>query len=468
MRVPAVAGLLLETCFLGMVGLHDLRQHTIPFLVLQGLAFLVYGVAAYRLIRNPARRRATLGLVLALAVLFRATLLFTTPSTLSDDVYRYIWDGRLVNAGVSPYAHPVNSPLLDPFDSPQRDLVNNDWMASPYLPVAQAFFAAIYRLAPDSPLAFQGAAALLDLLIGLLLLDLLRRLGLPREWALIYLWNPLVVVEFAHGAHVDALMICLTMAALWALVAARSAFWSAVALAAATLTKGLPALLLPVLVWRWGWRHTAAYAALVVAACVPFALEAGWGLTEPLSSTGLFGAIRIYATFWNYNGGLYHWLEVLLSGYPTSGAVPPEMVGWVPIWVARFIVAAALGLALLVTWWQARPRAADDLALLRLALVPLAAYLMLTTTVHPWYVAFIIPLLPFLLAKKGETTRTGRFLLPGLYFSAAVGLSYLTYLDPASLREYDLVRLVEYVPLYLLLAWAAWPASASADTPGTG
>jgi hypothetical protein len=275
--------------------------------------------------------------------------------------------------------------------------------------------------------------------------------------ALIYLWNPLVVVEFAHGAHVDALMICLMTATLWALVAAHSKLPSVVALAAATLTKGLPALLLPVVAWRLGWRRTIVYAGLIVAVCLPFALGAGWGLTGPLDGEGLFGALRIYAAHWNYNGGLYHWLEVWLSGYRTPGAVPPEVVGWGPIRAAKLIVAAALGLALIAVWRMSQ-RCDDDLALLRLATVPLAAYLLLATTVHPWYVTLIIPLLPFLLPRQGEATRTGRFLLPWLYFSIIVALSYLTYLD--------LVRLVEYVPLYLLLIWSAWPASGGVDGLG--
>jgi hypothetical protein len=185
------------------------------------------------------------------------------------------------------------------------------------------------------------------------------------------------------------------------------------------------------------------------------------------------GAVRIYARYWNYNGGLYHWLEVGLSGYKTPGAVPPEVVGPEPIRAAKSITAVLLGLVLLAVAWaswrctRARsvpdppsgspPGSAANLAMLRLAVVPPAAYLLLTTTVHPWYVTLLIPLLPFLLPKRGEATHSGRFLWPWIYFSIAVAFSYATYWDPDNLREYSLVRQVEYIPLYLLLAWAAWP-----------
>jgi hypothetical protein len=416
------------------------------------LAAVAYAAAVTQLNPAPPSPRA----IWTFAILFRLTLLLTTPPTLSDDVYRYIWDGRLANAGVSPYAHPVESPLLDRFDSPQRALVNNAWMASPYLPAAQALFATVYRLAPGNPFAFQIAAVLFDLLTGWLVSDLLRRLGLPRERALIYLWNPLVVIEFAHGAHVDALMLFLIMLALRGLVDDRrlktASRLSPLALAAATLIKGIPALLLPIVVWRWGWRRTLVYGGLVVAVLIPFALGAGWGLTGPRDGEGLFGALRIYTARWNYNGGLYHWLEVTLSGYRTPGAVPPEIVGEAPIRAAKLVIAAILGLVLATVAWKAR-RQQDNLVLLRLAMVPLGAYLLLTTTVHPWYVTLVVPLLPFLRSRrKGNPW-------PWLYFSAAVALSYLIYLGPANLREYDWVRLVEYVPLYLLLTWFAWADS---------
>jgi hypothetical protein len=376
----------------------------------------------------------------------------------------------------------VDSPLLDGFDSPLRALVNHSWMASPYLPTAQALFAGVYRILPNSVLAFQAVAVALDLMTGWLIVDMLGRLGLPRRRALIYLWHPLVCVEYAHGAHVvDALMITLMMGALWLLVVARDrgrragrwAWGSVLALAAATLTKLLPILLLPVLARRWGWSRVLVYGGLVVVICVPFALVAGWGLRGPLDGEGLFGAIRIYRTYWNFNSGLYHWLEVGTSGYRTPGAVPYEVVGWEPIRAAKTITTLALGVVLLAVGWVSwrttngsspaegatdSPSALNDnLTLLRLALIPLTAFLLLTTTVHPWYVTLVIPLLPFLLPREGEATVSGRFLWPMLYFSLVVSLSYVTYWNPDSYQEYGYVRRVEYIPFFLLLIWAALP-----------
>lgn len=306
--------------------------------------------------------------------MFRLFLLFTSP-TLSDDIYRYIWDGHLLNEGLNPYSLPVDSPLLDPYNIPARALVNHRSMATPYLPVAQLLFGVLALIAPGGILAFQIAAVTFDLLTGWLVMDLLRRLNLHPQYVLLYLWNPLVVVEFAHSAHLDALMICTMMAAFWFWVRTNDEIRiaSPVALAAAAMTKLLPILLMPLFLARWGWKHLLLFATLILLLLAAFSFPAGWGLIGPLDGTGLFGALRIYLANWNYNSGIYHWLEVWLSGYNTPGAVPLNAVTHMPIMVARGISAGMIALSSLLAGWLGWRHRDDALSLLRISLIPSAA-----------------------------------------------------------------------------------------------
>jgi len=465
--VSFLAGVAIAVCFAAFIPLPSLRgPEVVSFLTYFLLASAAYFLSILRMDHD----RLPMSLIWGFALIFRLILLFTSP-TLSDDVFRYIWDGHLFNQGINPYALPVNSPLLDTYDIPLRALVNNNWMASPYLPAAQLHFAYLYRIAPGNVLVFQIAAVTLDLLTGWLVMDILRLFGLPRRRVLIYLWNPLIVLEFAHGAHMDALMIFLVMATFWLLVKAKPGSihesklksTSVLTLAGATLTKMVPVLLVPVVIRRWGWRRLSLFIAILLVVITLFTIGAGWGLTGSLDGKGLFGAIRIYTNYWNYNSGIYHWLEVWLTGYPTPGAVPPEAVEQARILLAKLITTGLLGLAVVATglWaWriddpQARDHTTRSLALLRLATIPISAYLLFTSTVHPWYVTMIVPLLPFLLPRKDEIPIPGRFVWPWLYFSIAVAVSYLTYIDPQNLREFIWVRNVEYLPFFGLLAWAA-------------
>ncbi|MBI1880836.1 MAG: hypothetical protein HYR94_21880, partial [Chloroflexi bacterium] len=210
-------------------------------------------------------------------------------------------------------------------------------------------------------------------------------------------------------------------------------------------------LLLPVLFWRWRWRQLLGYGAVLLALLVPFGLQAGWGLAGPLAGAGLFGAIRIYAGQWSFNSGLFHWLAVdLLPNLGVTGANE-----W-----AKGGVSLAMLATLAVVWRQARRPLAVG-ATLRLMAVPFMAYLLLTTTVHPWYVLILLAFLPFLVPGFTESRWRWLAVVPWLYLSATLPLSYLAYLNPLDFRELEWVRQTEWLPtLGWLIVWAVWSRSA--------
>ncbi len=388
------------------------------------------------------RRPVPLVWLWVIPIVFRLLLLITTP-TLSDDVYRYLWDGNVATAGVNPYAYALDAPELDSLHISARELANNPSLGSPYLPVAQVTFAATASVAPSEPLALQTVMVGFDLAAAVVIVGLLRMAALPMRRVMLYLWNPLVVVEAAHGAHLDALMVFLALLAVYLtlLQPASRAKWAApVILALATLTKPLPLLLLPVLWPRWGRSQRLVYGTTVAAVLVPFGLTAGWGLVGGSDGTGLFGSARVYSG-WTFNSGAYHWLAGWLERWGVAD----------PAGVARFIVATLMVSVLVAVWALARQRGSprDTLRLMALALM---AYALLTPTFHPWYLVIVVAFLPFL----GSYNWSWSWLqvAPWLYLSAAVFLSYLTYLDPLNHGEIEWVRKVEWYPTLILLALA--------------
>jgi hypothetical protein len=454
--LPAI-GVLSLVAYLSILSLGHLRgPATSDFLWRYFVAFGLYALAIVAALRHP---RTSTSVIWLFAIAFRVTLLFSPP-TLSDDVYRYIWDGRVQNYGVNPYAYRVHAPELDSLSTPHRALVNNAWMASPYLPAAQVYFAATYRLAPESVAAFQIGAALFDLATGLFVVLALRRVGLREANVIVYLWNPLVIVEAAHGAHADTLMTMLMMASLWLFTGVcpqrgeassrLSVTLSAALLALATLVKPVPALLVPVLMWRWGWRRTLLYTGIVAAGVLAYS-DAGLGVGRDLTGTGVFGATRIYLSQWNFNAGLFHWLEVALTGVQTPGAAPIELAGTGGT-LARGIVTGALAIVVAGAGLWAR-KIQGTRTLLQIALLPLGAYVLLATTINPWYLTPVIALLPFHMDFTRDRLPRALLVSAWLYFSAAVALSYLTYLDANPLKwgETYEVRVLEYLPLYALL-----------------
>ena len=438
MAVALLAGVGITLCTLAMSTLEHFTIQGTRYLGLLLVAFLLYLLAIiFFYNRHEPRSKLVLILIFTLALLQRAPLWGSQP-TLSTDVWRYLWDGRLITLGVNPYAEPVNSTALDRYDTPLRARVDHDWMASPYPPAAQLVFAGTYSLAPESPSAMQVAFTAFDLATGVVLVLLLKRLKMPSGRVVLYLWNPLIIVEFAHGAHVDSLMTLLVVLALYLFYTGRQA-GSAISLALATLTKFIPVLLVPVFIQRWGGRRTLLYLAVIILGLLPF-LGAGLGLEGELDGRGIFGAVRIYNANWKTNDGLFYWLARAL-----------EPLSQEPVALARIFSLILLGLVGLWVFNAARRNASDSdpLQPIHQSALIISAYVLLSAVVFPWYLTLLLALLPLIQVQKSWPVIL--FGMGWLYFSAAVNLSYLFYLDPASPRELEWIRSVEYIPLWIAL-----------------
>ena len=111
-------------------------------------------------------------------------------------------------------------------------------------------------------------------------------------------------------------------------------------------------------------------------------------------------------------------------------------------------------LLLLGAWLWSRRQSNDLRATLRWLAIPLAGYLLLMATVHPWYLLALMPFLPLLTPGSDESEWGWLWPLPWLWLSGALVLSYVTYIDPANLREYEWVRRWEWLPTLGLLGIA--------------
>ncbi|HFC11582.1 MAG TPA: hypothetical protein ENJ56_01965 [Anaerolineae bacterium] len=416
------------------------------------------------------RQAVDLRWVWGIAIGVRLLLLLTTP-TLSDDVYRYLWDGHVAAQGVSPDAFAIDSAELNPFDHPIRALANNRSMASPYMPAAQTVFHLAARLFPLTPLTMQAIMVTFDLLTAVLISKLLTLANLPARRITLYLLNPLIILEVAHGAHIDAWMILLLLLAVYftlhggdqavsttvyreldfsVLSNQKFGRWIApITLALAVLTKIIPVLAAPVFFWHWSWRQRIGSAVLALGLLVPAGRRAGWGLAGELNGRGVFGALRIYAARWNFNSGIFHWLEQWLI---ERGSVTPLETAKLVVWL--------LIMGVLLAVWGLAYRYRSPRSALRLLFIPFAAYLSLTPTVHPWYALIMLTFVPFLAPASDESRWQWLLVLPWFYLAATLPLSYLTYRDPNDFREFEWVRQTEWLPTLALatigLLWKSW------------
>jgi hypothetical protein len=346
--------------------------------------------------------RRGLAAILTVAAVMRLGVLLAPPY-LSDDVNRYVWDGRVEAAGINPYRYvPVDPHLATLRDDAIFPNVNRSTYApTVYPPVAEYIFLIATRVS-ESLTWMKATMVCFELASVVLLLRLLVLFGLPRERILIYAWHPLALWEFAGSGHIDAAVIAFVTLALWA--RRREAAWlTGSALAAAALVKFFPAVIFPALYRQWDWKMPAAAAATVIVAYLPF-LGAG---------SSVFGFLPGYVSEEELQSGSGFFLwNLLKSVAPQAGDL-----GIVP-----YLVLAAVALASLAIRAVVRDKA-DSHAVASAMALAVAATVLLSPH-YPWYFAWIVPFLCF------------RPMLSVLYLTVASPLLYFVPggPDPAGAR----------------------------------
>ncbi|HEY3135460.1 MAG TPA: glycosyltransferase 87 family protein [Blastocatellia bacterium] len=401
------------------------------YLFIAQLAFYALACAVvFRWSESAARiaRWATIALVIFFAIIFRAVLVPQRPF-LSSDVYRYAWDGYVQTSGINPYRYAPDDPelarLRDSGNFPNISEEDRRWL-SPYPPVAQAIFWLVSLARPLNVTALKTAMSAFDLIAGLLLMLVLARNGIDPARAILFAWHPLLIFESAHSGHVEAALIAFLALALLAWSTGKHAL-TGIALAAATLVKLYPVLLLPAfLVARPIRVSTASGSEPVIEDSTRSSAGFVTRLIHKSNSTLLAGfvatVVLAYAPYLSAGRNLFGFMRgyVEEEGFIESGAryflldLVRKLV-WVPTNV--FLVAAAVCLIAIALWVLMRAKR-DAVDLARWSLLTIGAYLLLTTPRYPWYYAWIIPFL-CLVPSSGM-----------LYLTCASSLLYLVWYTP--------------------------------------
>lgn len=337
--------------------------------------FLFFG-AYFWVITRKEETNIAFWLLVTLAL--RIILLFAFPK-LSDDIFRFVWDGRLWLAGYNPFDHlpswyieqgiaveGLTPTLFEQLNSPDYYTI--------YPPVAQLSFTIACWLSPNS---VWGTAFIMKLFLLLadvgsiaIIIRLLKHWSLPIKRVLWYALNPLLIIEMMGNLHFEGVMIFFVLLALWLLIKSRWA-WSATAMALSIAAKLLPLMFLPFLIKRLGWKQSLKYftvLGLVLIACWVPLLNAHF--IENFGSS-----LDLYYRRFEFNASLYYimrWWGFLMQGNNLIAFIGPIM---------------AIIVLLVILLKTYRESGDNWLQLPALWLFSISFYLAYATTIHPWYVA---------------------------------------------------------------------------------
>jgi hypothetical protein len=404
LELTALGTGLVLTCVL-MARLGSWARALGTFQSLYAVAFAFFALALIRARSGPFPGAGLLVFVVAASA--RLALLPVTP-TLSDDIYRYVWEGRVVAHGGDPYrASPDDATLVGLRDQAIYPRINHPELASIYPPLALAGFACVVRVS-SSIWAVKAWVLLHDLTLVLLLLAWARARGAETLTVIAYAWNPLVVVEYAGSGHNDPTAMMWLVAAL--MLAERRPYVSALALAAGALTKLAPLVALPFVLRRWspGAR------ALAVASV---GLGIAWFWSETRGADSGLGA---YGRTWANNELAFFYLARLVGDPLRARCIAAAL------WALVVVAMAAWG-------WDS----------VRATRTSVRAGFMLSPVAHPWYLGWALVLEPFAPSA------------PWLLLSLTVVLSYGVLTPPAEGGGFHLPVAWRWIEYGLPLALAA-------------
>ncbi|MBK0402444.1 hypothetical protein I5M27_05570 [Adhaeribacter sp. BT258] len=352
------------------------RENFLALTTLFGLLFSIY----FYLLRSEISLKTGL----TFAFVFRLLLLFSVPA-LSDDYFRFLWDGRLISAVQNPFLHLPdfyagnNFQNIPGLNTALYQSLNSPHYFSVYPPVCQFIFALPAFIDPGNNLLgiilMRGFILLAEAGTIWLLLKLIKTVGLEARKVLWYALNPLVIMELTGNLHFEALMIFFSLLAFYFFHQKRYPF-SAVALGFAVCSKLLPLIVLPFLFKRLGLKNWSLYCGITGITCLVLFLP----FVNPELIAHFSNSLNLYFQKFEFNAGVYYVLREFgwyFYGYNQIANLGP------------LLSFATFGTVLYLAFREKEPAFSN---LPKLFLLALTVHFLLATIVHPWYLTTLVAL----------------------------------------------------------------------------
>lgn len=458
------------------------KGNKIP-LLLTIVSFFLYWIFAYDLIRTDYSKlialycalwlvfflllkfaKNNLKFLTAIAFLSRAIFILAIPN-LSQDFYRFIWDGRMILEGLNPYLYTPESFIQAGGNYPIAEAETlysgmgelNGSHYTNYPPINQLCFLIAALFSSSSIL---GSAIVFRLLIiaadfGTFFFgkELLKKLNLPEKNIFWYIFNPFIIIELTGNLHFEGVMIFFLVWSLYLLHSSKWK-WAAIIFALSISVKLIPLLFLPLLFFYFKKPNVIASASKqslsnneITTSQAPrndFSKLIGFysivGITTLLLFAPFFSSeftnnysqtVSLWFNNFEFNASIYYVAREI--GYWFTGYNEIAVIGKIlPILVFLFVMSLALF-----------KRKLNTKILITYMLFAFTVYLFLSTTVHPWYIATLLILGVFTNYKFA------------IVWSFVIILSYLAYinLNKADKTENLWIITLEYAIVYGVFIW---------------
>ena len=390
--------------------------------------FMLFGALFYLTYKIIQFEKWNFKFLLIIGILFRLVFLMAEPN-LSQDFYRFLWDGELIKNGINPYLYTPDQIMeqghvtfanMKELREGMTDL--NARHYSNYPPVNQVLFALASVLGGGSILGSTIAMRLIIILADLGALyfgrKLLQQLNKANNLAFWYFLNPLVIIELTGNLHFEGVMLFFFVWALY-LISINKWLWATPVYAISIMVKLMPLMFLPLFIKYFGFKKSAAFYTLVLLGCTALLFP----FYSPVFIDNYSETVGLWFSNFEFNASIYNVVKKI--GVTYFEAKPWELIDTDGSFIQKLVVVIVLLLAFL--------RKNQKMESLITSMVfALACYYFLSTTVHPWYVVFLLGFAIF---------TDYRF---PLLWSFTIILSYYTYSNPDYTENLGLLA-IEYL-----------------------
>jgi len=370
-------------------------------------------------------------------VFFRLLFIPIEPS-LTDDYFRFYWDGLLNVHYISPYAYlPIDlieNGLATRFGLTEKlfEQLNSPRYFSVYPPFLQwLFMAAAYIAGTNNILGFVIILKIFILCFEIgsiaLLFKILILIKKPLYNVLWYALNPLVIIELTGNLHFEAAMIFFVLLAFYLLYTQKTWLYAAIAFTGGVASKLLPLIFLPFFIKRIGFKKTIFFGLSIAF----FLFILAFRFIDPPILRNIFSSVSLYYDTFEFNASFYYIFRWI--GY--------QIKGWNMIAVIGKLTAISTFTGILIIAFVESKR--HLASLLQFSMWALTLYLLLANIVHPWYIAPLVAL----------ATLNG-FRYPILW-SWLIGVSYFAYSNP-TYQESTFLISIEYMLVFGVMVYEIW------------
>jgi len=352
-------------------------------------------------------------LIVTIAAIAIRLIFINTLPVGSDDIYRYMWDGKLQLNGINPYLYIPNDPQLSGLHSdllPAK--VNFPEMKTIYFPLSQWIFYLGYLLSGESVWGYKLLLFIAELVTVFSLYLLLKQSGIQVKYLLYYVLCPLPIIHFAVDAHLDGFGLPLLLLSIYFYLKERKILAS-VLLGLSFSIKPVGLVFIPILFLKE--KGLVNKLKVSVIPLIAFFVQ----FLPYIFNTNPFEAFIIYTKNWIFNGFVFDTLNLFFHNNQKTR-----------------LICGILLILFLIPLYLSKKSFYDKIYYSALFMM------IFSPVVHPWYIAWIVILIPLSQKWSGITYAA---------LSSLTSFTVLNYQLNGVWKEYWTVLLIEYLPVLILI-----------------